>query len=203
MGNVNMEATQIHDRTEAGKHQSVAEHLAALDAIAKKIDDMPTYTSVDRAWLDVWENKLPELPADPETDGVKVLTATTESGETVKSWETPQSGENQVYSTTPVTVGTWIDGKYLKRVVLPFDATSGSVSIDITDLNIDKAFCGGCYCQEEIYQTYNLAISPLYNSNDDKFSFQINGARTALLVTAGNEKKGHGAIVLYYTEATE
>lgn len=105
------------------------------------------------------------------------------------------------YSTVPQKTGQkWIDGKDLKFVVLPFDATSGSASIDITGLHIDKAFCGGCYCQEEVYQTYNLAISPLYNSNDDKFSFQINGARTTLFVSVGNEKKGHGAIILYYTE---
>lgn len=64
MGNVNMEAKQIHDRTEAGKRQSVAEHLAALDAVAKKIDDMPTYTSVDRAFLDEWETNLPILAND-------------------------------------------------------------------------------------------------------------------------------------------
>ena len=174
--------------------------LERLDKLAKQIEGMPTFTSNDREWLDQWENKLPELPADPETDGVKVLTATTESGETVKSWEEQQAGENQVYSTTPVTIGKWIDNRDLKRVVLPFDATSGSASIDVTSLNIDYAFCAGCFCQEEIYQTYNLAITSLYNSNDDKFTFQLNGARTAINVSAGNEKKGHGAIVLCYVE---
>lgn len=174
--------------------------LEKLDAIAQQIEDMPTFSSTDRAWLDEWESKLPELPADPETDGVKVLTATTENGETVKSWEPQQAGVNLVFSTTPVTIGKWIDDKDLKMVVLPFDATNGSASIDITSLNIDSAFCAGCFCQEEIYQTYNLAITPLFNSGDDKFSFQVNGARTAILVTAGNEKKGHGAIILCYTE---
>ena len=64
--------------------------LEKLDALAKQIEDMPTFTSDDRDWLDEWESKLPELPEDPETDGVKVLTATTEDGETVKSWETEQ-----------------------------------------------------------------------------------------------------------------
>lgn len=107
---------------------------------------------------------------------------------------------SNIFSTTPVIIGKWIDNKDLKRVVLPFDATSGSASIDVTSLNIDKAFCVGCFCQEEIYQTYNLAITPLYNSNDDKFTFQLNGARTAISVSAGNEKKGHGAIILCYTE---
>ena len=174
--------------------------LEKLDAIAKQIEDMPTFSSTDRAWLDDWESKLPELPADPETDGVKVLTATTEDGETVKSWEEQQAGEYRVYSTTPITIGKWIDNRDVKRVVLPFDATSGSASIDVTSLNIDKAFCEGCFCQEELYQTYNLAITPLYNSADDKFTFQLNGERTAINVSVGNEKKGHGAIVLCYME---
>ena len=37
-----------------------------------------------------------QLPEDPATDGVKVLTATTTSGETVKSWEAPESGSENV-----------------------------------------------------------------------------------------------------------
>lgn len=120
MGNVNMEASQINDRTEDGKHQSVAEHLKALDALAQQIEDMPAYTSSDREWLDEWESKLPELPEDPETDGVKVLTATTTSGETVKTWEEPESGGVPDYSTTEQATGQkWIDGKdiYFKTVV--------------------------------------------------------------------------------------
>ena len=116
MGNVNMEATQINDRTGASK-MSVAQHLKALDAIAQQIEDMPAYTSSDRAWLDEWENKLPELPEDPETDGVRVLTATTSEGETAKSWEEMQAGENQDYSVSPVEIGKWIDGSKLYRRV--------------------------------------------------------------------------------------
>lgn len=141
MGNVNMEARQIHDRTEAGKHQSVADHLAALDAIAQQIEDMPAYTSSDRAWLDEWENKLPELPADPETDGVKVLTATTTSGETVKSWEEQQAGENVVFDNTEREVGTW-DGSKLYRRTFSFTATGSSqynVELDGTAI-YSKAF---------------------------------------------------------------
>lgn len=91
MGNVNMEAKQIHDRTEAGKHQSVADHLASLDSVAKQIEDMPVYTSDDRAFLDTWEEALPDLPTE---DGTKVLTATTASGETTLTWEAPSGGFN-------------------------------------------------------------------------------------------------------------
>ena len=66
--------------------------LERLNELAQKIDGLSTLTSSDRDWLDEWESKLPELPEDPATDGVKVLTATTDDGETVKSWEDPASG---------------------------------------------------------------------------------------------------------------
>lgn len=142
MGNVTMEATQIHDRTEAGKHQSVAEHLKALDALAQQIEDMPAYTSSDRAWLDEWESKLPELPADPATDGVKVLTATTASGETVKTWEEQESGGGVDYSTTEQDTGIkWIDGKSIYQKTYEVSGTytlgNDAWTTIITDASID------------------------------------------------------------------
>lgn len=113
--------------------------LEELDAIAKKIDDMPTFSSTDRDWLDEWESKLPELPADPETDGVKVLTATTESGATVKSWEEPASG-GMDYSTTEQNTGIkWIDDKDIYRKVVDLgalpNATTKNVAHGITGIS--------------------------------------------------------------------
>lgn len=139
MGNVNMEAKQIHDRTEAGKHQSVADHLKALDALAQQIEDMPAYTSSDRAWLDEWERKLPELPANPVSDGVKVLTATTSSGETVISWEEP-STTIPGYSTIAINTGKkWIDGTTdVKRIVYAFDTPISIAGSDWVDTGIPK-----------------------------------------------------------------
>lgn len=98
------------DGTILEKKLNLEEKLAQLNEIAQKVDNMPTFTSNDRAFLE-------DLPGYPAVDGKKVLTATTESGETSLSYEEVESGENQVYSTTPVTFGTWIDGKDLKRVV--------------------------------------------------------------------------------------
>lgn len=112
--------------------------LEKLDAIAKQIEDMPTFSSSDRDWLDEWEDKLPELPDDPETDGVKVLTATTLSGETVKSWEEPESG-NVDYSTSEVDTGIrWTDGKTIYRRVVNIGALPDSSTKTITlGLTID------------------------------------------------------------------
>lgn len=112
--------------------------LEKLDALAKQIEDMPTFSSSDRAWLDEWEDKLPELPEDPVSDGVKVLTATTESGETVKSWEDPATGSVD-YSTTAVNTGKkWIDGKDVyERVVEVNDdvSTSNTAWVDVPYAN--------------------------------------------------------------------
>lgn len=74
MGNVNMEAYQIHC---GGK--SLAEKLTELDAIAQQVGDLPTFTSDDRAFLE-------EVPAFPSEDGEKFLKATTADGETELSY---------------------------------------------------------------------------------------------------------------------
>lgn len=61
--------------------------LEKLDDIAQQIENMPTFTSDDKAFLE-------DLPSYPDTDGKKVLTATTTSKTTVLSWETPSGGFN-------------------------------------------------------------------------------------------------------------
>lgn len=109
--------------------------LEKLDAIAKQIENMPTFTSDDKAFLEdlpaypdtdgtkmltattsegntslSYENIPEELPADPQSDGTRVLTATTDAGTTVKSWEAYQSMPD--FSATEQKTGQkWIDGK--------------------------------------------------------------------------------------------
>lgn len=100
--------------------------LEKLDALAKQIEDMPTFSSSDRAWLDEWEEKLPELPADPETDGVKVLTATTESGETVKSWKKPEIPIASASTLGGVKVGNGLN----------INAETGVLSVDGSDITV-------------------------------------------------------------------
>lgn len=79
MGNVNMEAYQVHFE---GK--SVAEKLKELDAIAQQIEDLPTFTSNDRVFLEA-------VPAMPTEEGKTVLTATTDDqGNTELTYETPE-----------------------------------------------------------------------------------------------------------------
>lgn len=97
---------------------SNSELLEKLDAVAKAIDDMPTFTSNDKTFLE-------ELPAFPVVDGKKVLTANTTSGETSLAYETPQTGENRIYSTTPQDIGVWIDGtSKAKRIVINLSAST-------------------------------------------------------------------------------
>lgn len=87
--------------------------FADLDAIAKQIENMPTFTSDDRAFLS-------DLPSYPSEDGTKVLTATTTSGETSLSYEEVEN-VNINYSTEEQATGKkWIDGKdtYIKTISL-------------------------------------------------------------------------------------
>lgn len=122
--------------------------LEKLDAIAEQIEGMPTFSSSDRDWLDKWERKLPELPEDPETDGVKILTATTENGETVKSWEELAGGNSIVYSTEEREIGEYFGKKlYEKSYVLfengvaQYTVTNNEYQIGMT--GYDDAFVAG------------------------------------------------------------
>ena len=100
--------------------------LEKLDAIAQQIQNMPTFTSNDKAFLEELPafpsedgkkalvattssgntnlnyEELSDLPADPETDGVRVLTATTTNGETTLSYE-EGGGAKEVETLTPET----------------------------------------------------------------------------------------------------
>lgn len=171
MGNVNMEAKQIHDRTEEGKHQSVADHLKALDAIAASIENIPTFTSDDRAFLE-------GLPAFPTEDGTKVLTATTSSGETTLSYEEVESGENQIYSSTPVQIG-YVGDKPLYRVFVTFDtpitsSDSSYTSTDINSENIELILRGDGINADGTYYGH-MVFDPTFNNHQ---SIGVKGAGT-------------------------
>ena len=142
--------------------------LEKLDAIAQQIAGMPTFSSTDRAWLDEWEEKLPELPADPTEDGTKVLTATTSDGETVKSWEEQQTGEDQIYSSTPVQIGH-VGNKPLYRVFVTFDtpivsSDSSYTSTGVNSENIEMILRGDGINADGTYYGH-LVFDPTYNDH--------------------------------------
>lgn len=108
--------------------------LEKLDAIAQQIENMPTFTSNDKAFLE-------DLPAYPDTDGKKVLTATTTSGTTVLSWGNQSAAD---YSTTEHATGQkWIDGKdvYFQVVDLENDITVGTSWVSIPVLSGERDVC--------------------------------------------------------------
>ena len=168
--------------------------LEKLDALAKQIEDMPTFSSSDRAWLDEWEDKLPELPEDPETDGVKVLTATTESGETVKSWEDP-AASGITYSTTEQKTGDkWIDNKDIYCKVVNLQSTLEVQSQTWTDTGVDST---------DIDTLLNVKA---YDANSVNFS--VNAAKmvgeTAHIgvMQFRSTQIGINRLVLWYTKST-
>ncbi|MBO5957316.1 MAG: hypothetical protein J6Q39_07155 [Bacteroidales bacterium] len=70
---------------------------------------MPVFTSNDRVFLE-------DLPGYPVTDGKKVLTATTESGETSLTYEEPEAGTVDYSTTEQATGQKWIDGKEIYKL---------------------------------------------------------------------------------------
>lgn len=175
--------------------------LEELDVIAKKVDGMPVFSSTDRDWLDEWESKLPELPADPETDGVKVLTATTESGETTKSWEEPESSTWD-YSTSEVDTGQkWIDGKDIFCKVYNNIQLTNSTDVTVdanfgSDKNIIKFEGVGHYSHNDVMHYAGLGN---YMSTNDKAFPRVDGNVLKIIVDNDwSEWTCH--FIIYYTK---
>lgn len=199
--------------------------LEKLDAIASQIENMPTFTSDDKAFLEdlpaypetdgtkmltatttsgntslSYEDIPEELPADPETDGTRILTATTSSGTTVKSWEAYQSMPN--YSTTEQATGQkWIDGKdiYFKTyeiVALP-NATTTRTPTGLT--NIDKVI------KIEGMAYGNSTHNPLpFVSTSAQYSIEcwVDDNENIVLTSSANYSAYNGVVTLYYTKTT-
>lgn len=177
--------------------------LERLNELAQKIDGMSTITSSDRDWLDEWESKLPELPEDPASDGIKVLTATTDDGETVKSWEDPASGMID-YSTTEQATGCkWIDGKEIYQKSFSFDNVSNAeVSIDISALNVERIVkselsTGMC-------TPGNMTGDSYFYISGDSLSVYYNTSTSSLVVRRGEShpKTENGYVTIQYTKST-
>lgn len=127
------------DGTILEKKLKLMEKLQQLDEVAQKVDDMPVYTSVDRDWLDEWEENLPKLPTE---DGETVLKATTTEGETVLSWG--EAGGSVFDFTGEVATGwIWENGKelFLRKITNINAGDNSQVRTQIgTDAFYDKAF---------------------------------------------------------------
>lgn len=187
--------------------------LEKLDAIASQIENMPTFTSSDRAFLEdlpaypdtdgakmltattsegntslSYEDIPEELPADPESDGTRVLTATTSSGSTVKSWEAYQN--NPDFSTTEQKTGQkWIDGKdiyFCTYTGLTITTSGNWQDTGIDDSNMDTILGG-------------IAIDDSKQSIVCSFGF---GTNPTVILRAYMSTNVIKSITLYYTKAT-
>lgn len=187
--------------------------LEKLDAIASQIENIPTFTSNDRAFLEdlpaypdtdgtkmltattsegntslSYEDIPEELPADPQSDGTRVLTATTSSGSTVKSWEEMHGMPD--YSTTEQKTGQkWIDGKdiYFRTFTGLTITTSGNwQDTGINSSGMDTILGG-------------LAIDDYKQSIVCSFGF---GTDPTVILRAYMSTNVIKTITLYYTKAT-
>lgn len=196
MGNVNMEATQIHFRGTGGG--TVAQKLQAL---ADAIENMPTFTSNDRDFLDDWESILPISDEVPE--GQYVLSATKSELGATYSWEEPESGIIN-YSTTEQNTGQkWIDGRDIYSKTINFgafpNATSKSVAHGIDNLNllikIDSiAYDGISY----------MTVPLVYARDDAALNTRLLVNDTNIVVSSNSDRSNitQCYVTLYYTKST-
>ena len=191
--------------------------FADLDRLAKQIENMPTFTSNDRAFLEElpsfpsedgtkvltattesgetslsYEEIENELPTNPSADGVKVLTATTESGETVLSWETPTTGIVN-YSTTEQNTGQkWIDGK--------------DIYFRTWDFGEDISISNITWTALDILSSGFAAVIKTEASNTSGGSVVVNSSITEqyVRVIAARDDSSFGMryITMYYTKPT-
>ena len=176
------------DGTILNKKLKIEEKLAQLNEIAQKVDDMPVFTSNDRAFLE-------ELPGFPAADGKKVLTATTESGETSLAYEEQESGVVDYSTTEQATGQKWIDGKEIYFKAYAFDNTNNAtVTIQTTDIDI--------LINSKIISASGNVVQlnyPYYADNGDKLRWYLDTSK-ALTIIRGDYPIVNGYIVLWYTK---
>lgn len=149
------------DGTILEKKLKLAEKLKQLDEIAQQIEDMPTFTSDDRAFLE-------DLPAYPSEDGTKVLTATTNDGETVLSYEIPASGSSIIMEKVQLASAQTINGQF--QIQVPIDKVGytplgivGYTMNNRADINITGVYISeneGVYNANVIGISTNQSVQP-------------------------------------------
>ena len=170
------------DGTILNKKLKIEEKLAQLNEIAQKVDDMPTFTSDDRAFLE-------ELPGFPTTDGKKVLTATTESGETSLAYEEVESGDS--YS-----AGDYISisnnvisvNKFLPYSGVTYEIVTNSTGGNDASIKVIKRENGDIVSQDIYY--YNSTPTPVVI--DNRFSVQYsNGWIFTTIIASAEHQVGY------------
>ena len=190
--------------------------LEKLDAIAKQIDNMPTFTSNDKAFLadlpaypdtdgakvltattfsgetSLSYEEIPnELPDDPVSDGTKVLTATTTSGETVLSWEEPASGGLDFSTTEQDTGRKWINNK--------------SIFVKTIDLGEEKNLPSNSWYDTAVVLGSDFIVGGFANSNSGHIPVQLtegNSTEGVKILQTRNTTVGCRYVTAYYTKAT-
>lgn len=188
MGNVHMEASQINYRGGETK-MSVEEAIKGASyelpiASAATLGGVKIGSGISIAEGGVISAEA-QLPANPETDGVKVLTATTAEGSTTLSWEEPESGSENVMdmSGTVTEIGTVkVSGTdyTLKRKVFTFDPTTDSyIETGLTNENILRMYGFGTSSENVTiplpYLGGSSTIYMYYNNANHRLMLQING----------------------------
>lgn len=179
------------DGTILNKKLKIEEKLAQLNEIAQKVDDIPTFTSDDRAFLE-------GLPGFPTVDGKKVLTATTESGETSLTYEEQESGALDYSTSEQATGQKWIDGKdiYFKTLNCGNLPNNSSISVpsgltDATVIKMEAYAVGGS----------TIPLPYLSTETNNKIELSFENDNTVFIRDNADYSTLVAYVILYYTKA--
>lgn len=163
MGNVHMEASQVNYRGGDTK-MSVEEAIKAGSSYTLPIAGAETLGGVKIGSGLAINSETgvvsadSQLPADPETDGVKVLTATTTSGETVKSWEDPETMGIQFSTTEQKTRYKWLNGEdiYTKTLYFETPIEVGNTWVNTSEPSASYGVILGCFASKSTGTYYGV-----------------------------------------------
>ena len=164
MGNVHMEASQVNYRGGETK-MSVEEAIKAGSSYVLPIAGAETLGGVKIGTGLTINSETgvasadSQLPADPATDGVKVLTATTSGGVTTKSWEEPgneRRTRNNITSNLSNLFSAISEQDLAKYGYNIGDYFVGTSGYTYTLADIDT-FYGG-YSENAVVNTHHVAV---------------------------------------------
>lgn len=101
-----------------------------------------------------------------------------------------------VYSTSETRIGTWIDGKPIYRIVVPFTISSGWQSFGSFS-NIDK-FINIRHSRIGSGNTY-----PYYASTDNYAYLYIPTSKSSIYIASNGETTAQGHLIVEYTKTTD
>jgi hypothetical protein len=112
-------------------------------------------------------------------------------------------GSTHTYSTTEQVIGTWIDGKTMYEITIPFNTTASmNQSIDISGLNIDTPLFAELTAHCQLNGTDWSTGGYFQDTYDGLNCYVTSNKQTLVIRSKQNYPRGIGYCVLTYTKSS-